>query len=136
MLDDLAVFEFEDVDDRTATASFFAHAVDMQDHIIAVGKYTLDLAVGVGEFFPQKTQKCLESFGPVRRRRIVLDIARPDKFRRGVKILLVERFLVEFNHGFLVGLLDRGISGERGRSQQHTDQANDNGSHGSYSGTS
>src|SRR5580698_5487911 len=85
MLDDLAVFQLEDIDDGPAAASFLAHAVNVQDDVIAIGEYAFDLAVGVRKFLAQKTQKRLETFGPVRRGRIVLDIARADKFHRRVK---------------------------------------------------
>src|ERR1700694_490616 len=43
VLDDLAVLKLENLDDRAATAPFLAHAVDVQDHVIPVRKYTFDL---------------------------------------------------------------------------------------------
>src|SRR4051794_28995719 len=44
VLDNLAALELENIDDGAAAAAFLAHAVDMQDDIIAVGKGALDLA--------------------------------------------------------------------------------------------
>jgi hypothetical protein len=56
--------------------------VDVQDYVITVGKGTLDLAARVREFLPQETEECLEAFDTVRRRRVVLDVVRPEKLRR------------------------------------------------------
>src|SRR3982074_2116937 len=63
VLDDLAVLELENIDDRAAAASLLAHAMHVQDHIIAIGKYAFDLAVGVGKFFTQEIQECLKALG-------------------------------------------------------------------------
>jgi hypothetical protein len=58
--------------------------VDVQDYVITVGKGTLDLAARVREFLPQETEERLEAFDTVRRRRVVLDVVRPEKLRGGV----------------------------------------------------
>src|ERR1700687_1541892 len=131
VLDDLAVLELENIDDRAATASLLAHAMDVQDHIIAIGKYAFDLAVGVGKFFTQEIPECLKTLGPIRRRGIMLNIARPDKFRGGVEVFPVKPHLVKFKHSLLVGLLHRLVRGGRRRCYegQHTDKAGDNDSH-------
>ena len=46
MLDDLAVLQPEDVDDGHAALAGFAHAMHVQDHIVALGEGPLDLALG------------------------------------------------------------------------------------------
>src|SRR5882724_2567905 len=135
MLDDLAVLQLEDIDDRAAASSLLAHAVHMQDHVIAVGKYPLDLAVGVRKFLTQEIQECLEAFGPIRRRWIVLNIARPEKFCGGVEILLVKPLFVEFDYRLLVGLQRRRVGGGRRRCREREDasKTDNQGAHGSSS---
>src|SRR5204863_24770 len=83
------------LDDRAATAALLAHAVDVQDDVIPVREGALDLAMGVGKFFPQEAQKPLETFDAVRRGRIVLNIAWTEIFRRRLEILLVQRLFIE-----------------------------------------
>ena len=75
VLDHLAVFQPEDVDDGVAAAAGCRHVVDVQDHIVAVGKHPLDLAVVVRKFLMQKGEERFEPLGSVRGARIVLDIA-------------------------------------------------------------
>src|SRR6516162_214175 len=53
VLDHLAVFQTENVDDGVAAAAGRRHVVDVQDHIIAVGKDALDIAVIVGKLLTQ-----------------------------------------------------------------------------------
>jgi hypothetical protein len=84
VFDDLAVLEPEDVDDGAATRVFLAHAVDVEDHVVAVGEGALDLAARVREFLAQEADEGLEAFDAVRRRRVVLDVTRPEKFCRRI----------------------------------------------------
>ena len=49
VLDDLAVLQPEDVDDGHAALAGLAHAMDVQDHVVALGEGALDLALGAGE---------------------------------------------------------------------------------------
>jgi hypothetical protein len=73
--DHLAVFQTEDVDDGVAAAARRRHIVDVEDHIVAVGKDAFDLAVIVGKFLTQKGEERFQPLGSVRGARIVLDIA-------------------------------------------------------------
>src|SRR5258708_39445100 len=127
MLDNLGVLKPEDIDDRAATAPFLAHAVDVQDRVIPVRQYTFDLVMRVRKFFTQESQECLKAVRPIRPRRIVLDVARPNKFRRGIEVFLVKRLLVEFKHSLRVGLLCRSVSRECWRCYEgeDTDKADD-----------
>ena len=106
----------------------------MQDHVVAVGEGTLDLAPRVREFLPQEAEEGLEAFDAVWRRRIVLDVMRPEKLRGGIKVLFVEAGLVEFEHGLLVGFLCRRVSRQnRGSNErQCADETDENESHGSH----
>ena len=51
MFDDLAVLEPENVDDGAASRALLAHAVDVEDHVVAVGESALDLGAGIRKFF-------------------------------------------------------------------------------------
>jgi len=72
--------------------------------------------VRIGEFLAQEIQEGLEPLDAVGRARIVLDVFRPEVFRRRFKILLVQPGLVEFEYGFPVGLRIGGVC--RGDQQQ------------------
>jgi hypothetical protein len=133
VFDDLAVLEPENVDDGAAARALLAYAVDVDNHVIAVRKSALDLAPRVRELLPQEVEEGLEAFNAIRRDRIVLDIVRSEELRGGVKVLPVERRIVEFEHRLLVGFLRRGVVGGR-RScgqQQQADQADNQRSHDS-----
>src|SRR5215813_2638544 len=61
VLDHLAVFQTENVDDGAAAATGRRHVVDVQDYVVAVGKDALDLAVIVGKFLAQIGKERLQS---------------------------------------------------------------------------
>ena len=104
MLDDPPVLELEDLDERRAGRAGLARRVDMQDHVVAVGEDALDVGMGVGEFFLEQRDQRLETLWAVRRGGVVLDVTRPEIFRCGVVVLLVEGFFIEVDDDFLVGL--------------------------------
>src|SRR4030088_2705445 len=61
MLDDLAVLQPEDVDDGHAAVAGLAHAVHMQDHVVALGEGALDFALGTGELLLAHRDEALQA---------------------------------------------------------------------------
>src|SRR6266446_3278814 len=61
------------VDDGHAAVAGLAHAMDVQDHIVAVGEGPLDLAPGVGELLLALGDEGLEAFDAVGCAGIVLE---------------------------------------------------------------
>src|SRR3954469_22092870 len=102
MLDDLAVLELEDVDDRAPPRAGLANGVDMQDDVIAVDERALDLDAGVREFFAQERDEFAKTLGAVSGVRIVLDISVAHQRDRGIGVLLVDALLIEVEHSFSI----------------------------------
>src|SRR5436189_1625555 len=119
MLDDLAVLKSENIDDRATARAWLANGMDMQDHIVAVGKHFLDLAVRIWQLVAQKIKKGFEPLNAVGCAGIVLDVFRPEIFRGGLEILLVQAGFIEFEHRLLVRLH---IGGERRCCRESQDQ--------------
>ena len=76
MLDHLAVFQPENVDDGVAAAAGRRHVVHVQNYIVAVSKDALDLAVIVGKFLAQIGKERFQPLRSIGGARIVLDITR------------------------------------------------------------
>ena len=94
------------------------HVVDVQDDVVAVGEDAFDLAVIVGEFLAQESEKGLQALRPVGGPGIVLDVTRAEEFRGCLEVLLIDRKLIEFRHGLLVFFHLLGVGGVCGRSQR------------------
>ena len=103
------------VDDRTAALAGLTHRMDMQDHVVAFGPGTLDLAPGVRKLFLEERHQPLEALDPVGSAGVVLDVMRPEILGCGLEVLLVEGLVVEIDHDLLVGLRigRKGRSGEQ-----------------------
>src|SRR5262249_12071474 len=101
----------EDVDDRCPFSPRLRDAVDMQDHEIAVGEDSLDLATMLGRSLPQDLDERLESFNAIRHAGIVLDVLRSEMLRCGLEILLVYALFVKVDDDLLVCLQLRSVRG-------------------------
>ena len=75
MFDDLAVLQLENIHDGVAAAARRRHIVNVQDHVVAVGEDAFDVAVIVGEFFAEESEKCLQPLRAIGSPRIMLDVA-------------------------------------------------------------
>src|SRR5262245_59786965 len=111
MLDDLAVLEPEDINDRCAFSPRLRDAVDMQDHEITVGEDPLDLAAVLGRSLPQGLNERLESFDAIRDTGVVLDVLSSEMLCCGFKILLVYALFVKVDDDLLVRLQLRSVRG-------------------------
>src|SRR5882762_1482614 len=76
MLDDLAVLQPEDVDDGHAAFAGLAHAMHVQDHVVALGEGALDLALGARELLLAQSDEALQALDAVGRAGIMLDVSR------------------------------------------------------------
>src|SRR4051812_1774563 len=126
VLNHLAVVQAEDVDDGKAACAGFTHRIHVHDDKIPVGEDALDLTLVVRELLFEKTDKALQTFGPVLRSGIVLPVLGSEIFRGLVKILLVQSGVVERPYGFLV-LLE--LCGIRGPSGMRPDSGHENRNH-------
>ena len=75
VVDDLAILQLENIDDGVAAAARRGDIVDVQDHIIAVGENTFDVAVIIGKFLAQEGEKGFQAFRPIGGPGIVLGVA-------------------------------------------------------------
>ena len=108
MLDDLAVLQPEDIDDGHAALAGFAHAMHVQDHVVALGEGALDLALGARELLLAQSDEALQALDAVGRTGIVLDIVRSEIFRCRVEVLLPNVQIDELGNGrFARSLFDR-----------------------------
>jgi hypothetical protein len=92
--------------------------MDVQNNVVAVCEDAFDFAVVVGKLLAQKSQKCFQAFRPVRRPRVVLDVARADELHGGVEIFLINRGLVELLHALFVFFDLSGVGRVGGRSER------------------
>ena len=65
VLDHLAVFELEQVENRKPARAGLAHRVDVHDHVVAVSEDLFDLAAALRELLLQESDESLETFGAV-----------------------------------------------------------------------
>src|SRR6218665_1254520 len=109
VLDDLAVFQPEDVDDGVSAGAWLPHRMDMQDHEVAIDQRPLDLAVRLRIFLTQETDELAETIRAVRRIGVVLDVAITDELERSLRILLVQARLIEAEAGLPIRFFPRGM---------------------------
>jgi hypothetical protein len=92
--------------------------VNVDDHVIAVGKDLFDLAVIVGILLFQEIDEPLETFRTILGSGIVLRVAGPEIFRCLVEVLFIEHRVIEDHHGLFVLLHLRSVGGERALSRK------------------
>lgn len=105
VLHDLAVLQTENIDNCVAAFAGLAYGVHMQNHIITIGEYALDLTVRLRITFTQKLDKLAKSFRTIGRIRIVLNIFRADIRQCRIGIFAIQALLVKGQHRLLVARL-------------------------------
>lgn len=118
VLNDLVLrIEAENIDNRPGDARLAASGRNVQNDIVAVDNHAFNLAVRVGEFLFQKGDELTKAFGPILRTRIMLDILVSEIGFCGIKVFIVQRFIIKSDDVFFVFQFARAVGGKSGVGQ-------------------
>ena len=104
MLDDLALFQPEDLDDGPAPSIGRPQGMDVQDHEVAIGQHALDLRVGVRVLGPKEVHEGGQPLQPIGHQGVVLAVVAPHVGAGGGEVLLIDEEVVELHDSLLVRL--------------------------------